>query len=152
MRGQVNLKCRTTLLAGVALATVTTVACVQPSVRHIVAPDGNQSLYITCSESGECYELAGKRCPTGYNIQRASGSVPPGYLVSCRRRAAPAPRSYAPTYAATEAPTSPSWQPRPPPSTDAWAQPVVPASPPSSSVSSGFSFPGPIGEEVDIGY
>lgn len=81
-----------TLWVGVAFSLVS--ACVQPSVRSIVGPDGRATLFVTCGETGDCYQLAGSYCPHGYNIQRARGATPESYLVSCRTAVAGAPEQY----------------------------------------------------------
>lgn len=136
----------------IALACALVSACVQPSVRSIVGPDGRATLFVSCRETGDCYELAGSHCPHGYNIQRAQGAALESYLVSCRTPVARAPEPYyyaranpSPAPAArTTAPSS--WVARPnepaapengwPPSSQSvdpphpWAQHAPPPPPP----------------------
>jgi hypothetical protein len=150
-------------------------SCVQPSVRPIVGPDGTATLFVSCSDSGECYELAGKSCPQGYNIQRARGATPESYLVRCRTSAvataAPPPFAYGPQPAQYGTPTQSTpasagaWPPRDA-SVDSprpWVQEqaVAPPPPPTTGDDYGqannytneLSVPRPIGSgEPDVGY
>jgi hypothetical protein len=132
-----------------------TLACVQPSVRNIVGPSGQSTLFVTCGDTGECYELAGKNCPSGYDIQPARGAPQESYLVSCRMRQTPQQPYYA---AQTYPPPQPvhSWTaPAPAPAAQSWNQapPPAQAQTASSDVPNGLSFPRPIGSsEFDVGY
>jgi hypothetical protein len=58
-----------------------------PSAVPIIAPDGVAALHVSCgAREGRCYELAGRYCPTGYDIEPTRG--PPGnFVVHCRARA-----------------------------------------------------------------
>jgi hypothetical protein len=65
-----------------------------PSAVPIIAPDGVAALHVSCgAREGRCYELAGRYCPTGYDIEPTRG--PPGnYVVHCRARAWSAASDY----------------------------------------------------------
>lgn len=137
--------------------------CVQPTVRPIVGPSGDPTLFISCSDTGQCYELAGRSCPNGYDIQRARGATVESYLVHCRAQPAPEPPLY---YSSEPAYTQPApqqaWapQPAPQPTAQPWAQsapPPPPAPDAQSAAASGapnaMSMPRPIGSsEFDLGY
>lgn len=152
------------LLPGLLVAALVPLlgGCVQPTVRPIVGPSGDPTLFISCGDTGQCYELAGRNCPNGYDIQRARGATVESYLVHCRR---PAPEQ--PTYYSAQSYTQPApqaWTPQP--AAQPWAQsapppPPVPeaahstaASPPPNALSpNAMSMPRPIGSsDFDLGY
>ena len=137
------------------------VACTSARARSIVGPDGQTVLFISCGETGACYELAGRHCPAGYDIRRARGAVPESYLVLCRR-AAGAPSAYYPPAPVAATPTrlapvlqAPRQQGWPPPresldSAQHWPEQVqppgappaplaapTPSAPPATSVGGG---------------
>lgn len=127
----------------------------QPTVRPIVGPSGSPTLFISCADTGQCYELAGSSCPHGYDIQRARGASIESYLVHCKAPPAPTQQAY---YAAAPAPAYPQsqqqWAPQP------WNEaPQPPPAPPSEAAQSAagppnaMSLPRPIGSsEFDLGY
>ena len=134
--------------------------CVQPTVRPIVGPSGDPTLFISCSDTGQCYELAGRSCPNGYDIQRARGATVESYLVHCRSQ----PVAQQPAYYSSQPAYSPpgqqrAWAPQEP--AQPWAQ-TAPPPPPApdatqSAAASGapnaMSMPRPIGSsEFDLGY
>ena len=150
----------------VALAAVAplVVACVQPTVRPIVGPSGDPTLFISCGDTGECYELAGRSCPNGYDIQRARGATLESYLVHCRAQ----PNAEPVYYSARSTPASypqPYSQPAqqqawtPTDSNQPWAQ-AAPPPPPApaqgataSDAPNAMSMPRPIGSsDFDLGY
>lgn len=138
--------------------------CVQPTVRPIVGPSGDPTLFISCSDTGQCYELAGRSCPNGYDIQRARGATVESYLVHCRAQPSPEQPAY---YSAQPAYSQPApqqaWASQPAPRTAAqpWAQSAPPPPPApdagQSTAATGapnaMSMPRPIGSsEFDLGY
>lgn len=67
------------------LASVAVLACAaEPKVTPIVGPDGSRMFHVSCGgQEARCYELAGERCPNGYEFGRTireRGSL----LVRCR--------------------------------------------------------------------
>ncbi|HEU5077320.1 MAG TPA: hypothetical protein VFU02_24180 [Polyangiaceae bacterium] len=137
--------------------------CVQPSVRPIVGPSGSPTLFISCAETGQCYELAGQSCPNGYDIQRAPSATVESYLVHCRSAPAPEQPTY---YSAAPAYSQPApqqaWAPSPSSGTpQPWAQSAPPPPPApdaaqnaaASGAPNAMSMPRPIGSsEFDLGY
>lgn len=139
-------------------------ACMQPSVRPIVGPTGQPAFFVSCPDSGQCYELAGRQCPQGYDIQRAHGTAIESYLVSCKQAGAataqryyPANGSYAPAgsgvpaYGWTQPPSagrSQQWAPPPPPPPPPSAEPA-----PETAATEGPHGFRPIAtDEFDLGY
>ncbi|HEY6722811.1 MAG TPA: hypothetical protein VI197_02235 [Polyangiaceae bacterium] len=139
--------------------------CVQPTVRPIVGPSGDPTLFISCSDTGQCYELAGRSCPNGYDIQRARGAAVESYLVHCRAQPAPEQPAY---YSAQPAPQQ-AWAPQPawapatsaPATTQPWAQSAPPPPPApdagqstaATAAPNALSMPRPIGSsDFDLGY
>ncbi|MBX3181591.1 MAG: hypothetical protein KIT72_13030 [Polyangiaceae bacterium] len=54
-------------------------------VRPIVGPDGSQLLHISCgADEGRCYQLAGERCPAGYDVGRTHSGERGQLFVRCR--------------------------------------------------------------------
>jgi len=135
--------------------------CVQPTVRPIVGPSGDPTLFISCSDTGQCYELAGRSCPNGYDIQRARGATVESYLVHCRAQPAteqPVYYSSQPTYSQPAA--QPAWAPQAA-TAQPWAQSAPPPPPAPDATQStaatgapnAMSMPRPIGSsEFDLGY
>lgn len=144
--------------------------CVQPTVRPIVGPSGDPTLFISCSDTGQCYELAGRSCPNGYDIQRARGATVESYLVHCRTQPAPEQPVYYSAQPAYARPASQqTWTPQTPANSTAaqpWAQSAPPPPPapdatqstaatgaPNAMSPSAMSMPRPIGSsEFDLGY
>jgi hypothetical protein len=137
------------------LLSVLFVGCVQTQVRYITGPSGQAALFITCREAGTCYELAGRNCPTGYDLSPSKVDEH-SVVVTCRQRQ--------PSYARTSAPTPVAgydYLPAPaselaPPVSDGWdprhAPPPAPP-PPQGEQASGMPSPRPIGAGgPDLGY
>jgi|SRR6187399_2994640 len=139
------------------------VGCVEPSVRPIVGPSGSPTLFISCADTGQCYELAGSSCPHGYDIQRARGATVESYLVHCKAEPAPTQQAYyapapgaayPPAQAYSQQQQQQQWAPQP------WtaAPPPPPAPPPETAQSTvgapnAMSLPRPIGSsDFDLGY
>lgn len=54
----------------------------EPKVVPIVGPDGSAMFHVSCSgQDSRCYQLAGQRCPHGYDIAPTQQG---NYLVRCR--------------------------------------------------------------------
>jgi len=154
------------LVQSIALVAVAPLvgACVQPTVRPIVGPSGDPTLFISCGDTGECYELAGRSCPNGYDIQRARGATLESYLVHCRAqpsaepvyysaRSTPAPYSQPAAY--SQPGQQQAWAPSD--SNQPWAQ-AAPPPPPAPGATANdapnaMSMPRPIGSaDFDLGY
>src|SRR5262245_32374587 len=105
------------------------VGCVQPSVRPIVGPSGDATLFISCSDTGQCYQLAGQSCPNGYDIQRAHGAAVESYLVHCKAptQAQPVYYSARPAYSPPPQQQQQAWAPSP--AAQPWAQSAPPPPP-----------------------
>ncbi len=127
----------------------------EPRVVPIVGPDGSRMLHVSCGDSeGECYRLAGERCPYGYDVGATIAGAG-NMLVRCRApmtRPVYAPAPYPqdqPRHAPVAAtPASTSNAPVPPPPAAPSASSVVvrtlpPAAPPS---------PRSAPPRVDLGY
>src|SRR5450432_1949204 len=71
------------VLVGLSLAVV---ACVeQPGAERIIGPDGTQMLHVHCaSEQVACFQLAGERCPHGYDLSPIFDPHDGNFLVRCR--------------------------------------------------------------------
>lgn len=65
------------------------VACVeQPGAQRIVGPDGSQLLHVHCGkEQVSCFQLAGERCPHGYDLSPIFDPHDGNFLVRCRSAA-----------------------------------------------------------------
>lgn len=130
-------------------------ACVEPpGAERIVGPDGTQMLHVHCGQDQvACFQIAGERCPHGYDLSPIFDPHDGNFLVRCRNpaltralvsaaaeTARPAPRASAQPHAVDD-----SW----PPSevatpTEPWpATPSSSALPPAPRSSNGA---------VDIGY
>jgi len=146
------------------------VACVQPTVRPIVGPSGDPTLFISCGDTGECYELAGRSCPNGYDIQRARGATLESYLVHCRAQPSAEPvyysaRSTPPSYSQpySQPAQQQTWAPADSADSNRANQPWAQAAPPpppapaqgatASDAPNAMSMPRPIGSsDFDLGY
>jgi hypothetical protein len=125
---------------------VLAVGCVeQPGAQRIVGPDGTQMLHVHCGdEQVACFQMAGERCPHGYDLSPIFDPHDGNFLVRCRTpsttpayvAAGPAPVRAAPA----EARANDGWPP-----TEV-ARPSEPWPAPSSNLP-----PAPAGA-VDIGY
>ncbi|HEX3854825.1 MAG TPA: hypothetical protein VHW01_27880 [Polyangiaceae bacterium] len=135
------------VLVGWSLALV---ACVeQPGAERIIGPDGTQMLHVHCGdEQVACFQMAGERCPHGYDLSPIFDPHDGNFLVRCRT---PMTTPGFVAAAATQ-PAHASTQPRPnegwPPSevampTEPWPAPSSTALPPAPRTATGA---------VDIGY
>ena len=144
--------------AGVlSIASVLLVACVQTHVRNITGPSGQSALFITCADPGVCYELAGRHCPTGYDLNPSKVDVH-SVVVTCRQAiaaqySAPAP-ALQPVAARDYVRPASAPQESAPMVTDPW-QPnyAPPPPPPPRDQASDMASPRPIGSGgPDLGY
>jgi hypothetical protein len=62
------------------------VGCVEPpGAERIVGPDGTQMLHVHCAEEQvACFQLAGERCPHGYDLSPIFDPHDGNFLVRCR--------------------------------------------------------------------
>ncbi|HEY4157854.1 MAG TPA: hypothetical protein VGM29_07140 [Polyangiaceae bacterium] len=127
---------------GLFVLGATAPACVQPSVRPIIGPDGSAMLHVHCGrDQFACFELAGQSCPHGYDMSPIFDVSEGNFLVRCRAQAAA-------RVATTSNAESNTWHPngdavpwRPPPGA---SKPVkVGDLPPTRRTAAG---------EVDVGY
>lgn len=57
---------------------------VEATVSPIVGPDGSRMFHLSCKgQEARCYQLAGERCPTGYDLSRTH-SDRESFLLRCR--------------------------------------------------------------------
>jgi hypothetical protein len=63
--------------------------CVEPpGAERIVGPDGTQMLHVHCGdEQVACFQLAGERCPHGYDLSPIFDPREGNFLVRCRNPA-----------------------------------------------------------------
>ena len=61
-------------------------ACVEPpGATRIVGPDGTAMLHVHCpDEQVTCFQLAGERCPQGYDLSPIFDPHDGNFLVRCR--------------------------------------------------------------------
>jgi hypothetical protein len=126
---------------------------VQPAARPIVGPDGLPTLHVSCgTDEGACYELAGRSCPTGYDIHPTRGS-PGNFLVRCGAQPQPPSANVASTQTLAPSPYAiqETVQPWPQGSTLApspYAAPPVSAFPPLAPGAA----PPPKDDRQDLGF
>jgi hypothetical protein len=62
------------------------VGCVEPpGAQRIVGPDGTLMLHVHCADQQvECFQLAGERCPHGYDLSPIFDPHDGNFLVRCR--------------------------------------------------------------------
>jgi len=62
------------------------VGCVEtPGAERIVGPDGTQMLHVHCGdEQVACFQMAGERCPHGYDLSPIFDPHDGNFLVRCR--------------------------------------------------------------------
>ena len=72
--------------AGLMGASLVLVGCVEPpGAERIVGPDGTQMLHVHCAdEQLACFQLAGERCPHGYDLSPIFDPHDGNFLVRCR--------------------------------------------------------------------
>jgi hypothetical protein len=60
--------------------------CVEtPGAERIVGPDGTQMLHVHCGdEQVACFQMAGERCPHGYDLSPIFDPHDGNFLVRCR--------------------------------------------------------------------
>ena len=126
--------------------------CVEPpGAEHIVGPDGTSMLHVHCAaEQAACFQIAGERCPHGYDLSPIFDPHDGNFLVRCRE---PQIMSVAASPSANRATTngaaaaSDRWPPtevvaRP---SEPWPTPAASSSPPPAPSANG-------GVDIDIGY
>jgi hypothetical protein len=138
------------ILGGLSLLFV---GCVEtPGAERIVGPDGTRMLHVHCGdEQVACFQIAGERCPNGYDLSPIFDPHDGNFLVRCR-----APMSAQGFVAAAPSPaprrSTASAQPQ---SNDGWP-PVEVATPsepwPAASSSALPPAPRTATGAVDIGY
>ena len=94
--------------------------CVEPpGAERIVGPDGTQMLHVHCAdEQVACFQLAGERCPHGYDLSPIFDPHDGNFLVRCKdaqasgafATRAPAPSTRASSNNGTTA-TADGWPP-----------------------------------------
>lgn len=115
----------------------------EPSVAPIVGPDGTPMFHVSCrGHESRCYQLAGERCPAGYDLSRTH-SDRESFLLRCRGPGRAAlPSSWAPGPNLAPAPYSSTAAPYP------TAVPVTTAPPGYPPLGSGMQ---PLPKD-DVGY
>ncbi|HEY0469025.1 MAG TPA: hypothetical protein VGC79_32755 [Polyangiaceae bacterium] len=124
--------------------------CVEaPSATPIVGPDGTRMLHVHCDgEQVACFQIAGERCPHGYDLSPIFDPHDGNFLVRCR-----VPQ------AAVVMASSPAARPNGSPASavsDRWPPAEVVATPsepwPTHASSEPPPTPGKLGGQVDLGY
>ncbi|MCC6665950.1 MAG: hypothetical protein IT375_19500 [Polyangiaceae bacterium] len=118
-----------------------------PKVSSIVGPDGSSMFHLSCAgQEARCFQLAGERCPGGYDLTRTQQGRDT-FLLRCR---APGQISASSTWA-PRADLAPSPYGAPPvgsPSTMPYARPL-----PVTTVPPGYPPLAPgSGPKNDVGY
>jgi hypothetical protein len=126
------------------------VGCVEPpGAERIVGPDGTQMLHVHCGgQQVACFQIAGERCPHGYDLSPIFDPRDGNFLVRCRN-----PALTRAAVASVAAPTQPatSSQAR----TDDWppSEVATPTEPwPATSSSGQPNAPRTATGAVDLGY
>lgn len=56
----------------------------EPRARNITGPDGSPMVHVSCGgDQSECFELAGRSCPTGYTLFPIFDAHDNNFLVRC---------------------------------------------------------------------
>ncbi|MGC4089711.1 MAG: hypothetical protein QM756_17845 [Polyangiaceae bacterium] len=117
----------------------------QPQARNVTGPDGSPMVHVSCSsDQSACFELAGRNCPTGYELFPIFDARDNNFLVRCRQGAPQLPIASFATPAVKQAPAPVLAAPLPRPPASATAVE------PSSANVTAFSTAG--GANVDWGY
>ena len=126
--------------------------CVEPpGAEHIVGPDGTHMLHVHCAdEQAACFQIAGERCPHGYDLSPIFDPHDGNFLVRCREPQAASSIASAAVLPARSGATASSSNPndRWPPAevatpTEPWPAPANADLPPTPHSANG---------NVDIGY
>jgi hypothetical protein len=125
--------------------------CVEPpGAERIVGPDGTQMLHVHCAdEQVACFQLAGERCPHGYDLSPIFDPHDGNFLVRCKDPQASgafATRATAPSARASSS-SSPAADDRWPP-----VEVARPSEPWPVSSSGAAPSPNAASSTVDIGY
>jgi len=84
-------RCNGLVSGGLALLLLVFGCAEQPGASAIVGPDGTRMLHVHCGgEQVACFQLAGARCPHGYDLSPIFDPRDGNFLVRCREpRTAP---------------------------------------------------------------
>jgi len=71
---------------GLGLLLLLLPSCAEPpGAAHIVGPDGTRMLHVHCSsDQVACFQIAGERCPHGYDLSPIFDPHDGNFLVRCR--------------------------------------------------------------------
>ncbi|MET0794424.1 MAG: hypothetical protein ABW061_23080 [Polyangiaceae bacterium] len=126
------------------------VGCVeQPGAERIVGPDGTLMLHVHCAEEQvACFQIAGERCPHGYDLSPIFDPHDGNFLVRCREPHTTAVANSTPPPSRAASAASSAANDRGPPAevatpTEPWPTPANGALPPAPRSANGT---------VDIGY
>jgi len=73
------------LSGGLSLLLLTAGCAEAPGATRIVGPDGTRMLHVHCAgEQVACFQLAGERCPHGYDLSPVFEPRDGNFLVRCR--------------------------------------------------------------------
>jgi len=108
--------CDRLLSAGLGLLLLSASCAEPPGAAHIVGPDGTRMLHVHCAgDQVACFEIAGERCPHGYDLSPVFDPHDGNFLVRCREpRVSPAAVVSAPAPRPSKNPTaavSDGWPP-----------------------------------------
>lgn len=137
------------VIGGLSLLAI---SCVEtPGAERIVGPDGTQMLHVHCGdEQVACFQMAGERCPYGYDLSPIFDPHDGNFLVRCRTQSstpsfvAGAPAASPAGRAPLQTRVSDGWPPAEVATpTEPWPAPSNNSLPPAPRTATG---------SVDIGY
>jgi hypothetical protein len=93
---------------GLSLLLVATGCVDAPGAARIVGPDGTRMLHVHCEGAQvACFQIAGERCPHGYDLSPIFDPHDGNFLVRCREpQAAPVVVASAPVVRANSSPAA----------------------------------------------
>jgi hypothetical protein len=137
------------LSGGLSLLLVAPGCVEAPGAARIVGPDGTRMLHVHCEgEQVACFQIAGDRCPHGYDLSPIFDPHDGNFLVRCREpQASPVVAARPPVVRPSDCPAaavSDRWPP---------AEVATPTEPwPTHASSELPPAPGNPGGGVDLGY
>lgn len=100
-------RCSWLLSVGVGLLLLAPGCVEQPGATSIVGPDGTRMLHVHCAgDQVACFQIAGARCPRGYDLSPVFDPHDGNFLVRCREPQAAPVIAQAPAAAPTASPAT----------------------------------------------
>jgi hypothetical protein len=80
-------RCNWLVRAALSLVLLTPGCAKPPGAAPIVGPDGTHMLHVHCAgEQAACFQIAGDRCPRGYDLSPILDPHDGNFLVRCREQ------------------------------------------------------------------